>query len=190
MKKLMIALAAAAMAAGVQAASVVWTHSKDSAKAYDTIYMVSGTDYSAVIAALDAGGDNIAATMKSYDLINKGGASVQLNNKGGGNGSGQLGTTPDAADKFYYILVDTSSTGQAIANDMAYSVTKGYTYQDFLDSKASVTGSDTPIPMELKGAFTVATGTIGSAGGDTPEPTSGLLLLLGVAGLALRRKLA
>jgi len=27
-----------------------------------------------------------------------------------------------------------------------------------------------------------------SGGGDTPEPTSGLLLLLGVAGLALRRK--
>ena len=187
MKKLMIALAAVAMAAGVQAATVDWTHSKDSAKAYDTIYLVSGADYTAVIAALDEGGANIAATMKNYDLINNGGASVQLNNKGGNSGTGTLGANPSKTDSFYYILVDTASMGQAIADGMAYSVTKAYTYQDFLNSKASVEGSDTPVPMELKGAFTAASGTIGSA---VPEPTSGLLLLLGVAGLALKRKRA
>ena len=44
--------------------------------------------------------------------------------------------------------------------------------------------------FEPDGSFEGASMSIAVAGGSIPEPTSGLLLLLGVAGLALRRKQA
>ena len=189
MKKLMIALAAVAMAAGVQAASVDWTCTKNNAYKYNTVYLIDGKNYDAVLAALDAGGSSIATTMNSYDLI---GGPTQLSNKGAGGKSTALPSGVKTSDSFYYLLVSTTTSGTPIANDMAYAFSAAYTYQDFLDSKASVTGADTPVPMVLTSdtvnIFTGKSGTIGSSGGDTPEPTSGLLLLLGVAGLALRRR--
>jgi hypothetical protein len=71
-----------------------------------------------------------------------------------------------------------------------------YTYTDANDQqwyianigKANVTGTGTITAGNLGNAFGgTAGGTIG-AWTAVPEPTSGLLLLLGIAGLALRRK--
>ena len=191
MKKLMIALAAVAMAAGVQAATVSWQCTKNTAYKYNTVYLIDGKNYDAVLAALDAGGSSIATTMNGYDLI---GGPTQLSNKGVKDGMATLPEGVKTTDSFYYLRVATTASGTPIADDMAYAFSAAYTYQDFLDSKASVSGADTPVPMVLTSdtvnIFTGKSGTIGSSGGDTPEPTSGLLLLLGVAGLALRRKLA
>ena len=195
----MIALAAIAMAAGAQAATFNWECVKESSPyphKYNTVYMIEGKNYDAVIAALDAGGSGIADTMFSYDLLHNTATpstkAIQLTNKAYGIGPTTLADTYSASDSFYFLLVDTTTSGAAIADGMDYSVSKAYTYQDFLNNKSIVSGTDPFTKMQLldgtgsDGIFTASSGTIGAV----PEPTSAMLLLLGVAGLALKRKRA
>ena len=197
----MIALAAIAMAAGAQAATFNWECVKESSPyphKYNTVYMIEGKNYDAVIAALDACGSGIATTMYGYDLLHNldtgtSEKALQLTNKSVKSGSSDIGDSPAKSDSFYFILVNTTTSGTAIADGMTYTASAAYTYQDFLNNKSVAFDPDTPVAMNLldgtgsAGVFTGATGTIGSA---VPEPTSAMLLLLGVAGLALKRKRA
>ena len=196
----MIALAAVAMAASSQAVSFKWACKSESSPyphKYNTVYMIEGKNYDAVIAALDAGGSGIATTMYGYDLLHNLSAgssatALQLTNKSVKTGPTTLADTYSASDSFYFLLVDTTTSGAAIADGMDYSVSKAYTYQDFLNNKSIVSGTDPFTKMQLldgtgsDGIFTASSGTIGAV----PEPTSAMLLLLGVAGLALKRKRA
>ena len=182
MKKLIMGLAAVALAGSLQAATAAWGMKNDGAKTYAnaTVYMVLSTDYSAAIAALDAGGTSVATTMAGYAL----GEPVVLSGKGansGGYGNAQSG------ESYYWIMV--MSGGAAIADGMQYYSTAAVSYATMDAAGAIATGSATPSDFILvdttKNLFTGTSGTIGA-----PEPTSGLLLLLGVAGLALKRKRA
>ena len=184
MKKLIMGRAAVALAGSLQAATAAWGMKNDGAKTYANaaVYMVLSTDYSAVIAALDAGGSDIATTMAGYNV---GSAVVTLSGKGVGSG-----TNKNAASGESYNWIVVLSDGGAIADGQKYFSTSAISYATMDAAGAIATGAATPSNFLLVDGTTVnfMTGTSGTIG--APEPTSGLLLLLGVAGLALKRKRA
>ena len=185
MKKLMIALAAVAMAAGVQAATCNWQiaatpkHGEDTSPAGYAVYLfqtAAGGSYGgttvtkeAILAAL--GSASSFATFAAQNSIVSG---KSLNGGGGITGAtGYNGNNFGSGDSLSAIAVIVDAT--TAADMTAYMITAEKSV-----SWISGTGS-----QQLS---------FGSQAANTwvpvPEPTSGLLLLLGVAGLALRRRRA
>ena len=175
MKKLMIALVAVAYAAVLQAASVSWYLEKDTDKTYGnlTAYVINGSDYATVAALLAAGGATVATDFNNYVID-----SVALNSRGAGS-SNSAGVTGTSLAWFIF-------ANDSIADGSTYSTTTA------IDASAYTYTPPDSAPGDL--ALTVASFTTKGApiGGSSPvpEPTSGLLMLLGVAGLALKRKRA
>ena len=180
MKKLVI-LAALALATVVgEAAQFSWKITRDASSPYKskTVYVIDSADYATVIAALTAGGSDVATTFNSYV---KGSATLGTNGAGGGMGEGITGTT--AA----FIVFD-----GAIADGGTYDTT------GLVDVSAYLYSGTDPSPGDYSMAYTAFTTKAQPIGGSTPptppqpipEPTSALMMLLGVAGLALRRKIA
>jgi hypothetical protein len=111
-----------------------------------------------------------------------GAPSIALTDAGKGSGTSALFDYGDSSAKSFYVaLVDDGNI--------------------FISATKSVTGSDTgSVTIGSQSVSTPSKSTIEFAAGDkfsaagwytaVPEPTSGLLLLLGMAGLALRRKQA
>ena len=185
MKKLMIALAAVAMAAGVHAASLNWqilatpAHSPDATPAGYAVYLfqtAAGGTYGGntvtetqILAAL--GSASTFATFAANNSIVSGKA---LNGGGGIQGAtGYNGNNFGEGDTLSAIAVIVDAT--TAANMTAYMITAEKTV-----NWTSGTGS-----QNLAFASQAA-----NTWNAVPEPTSGLLLLLGVAGLALRRRRA
>lgn len=172
MKKLIVGVAAVAFAATVHAASAMWGLEKDSAKTFGnlTAYVINGSDYATVAALLTAGGDSVATDFNGYVID-----SVALNSRGAGGSvsDGMTGTS-----LAWFIFAD-----DKIQDGSSYSTTGA------IDVSAYVYTPPQSSPGEY--TFTVdAFTTRGSPIGDVPEPTSGVLMLLGLAGLALKRKRA
>lgn len=172
MKKLMIVLVAVAYAAVSQAASVSWMLEKDTNKTFGnlTAYVINGSDYAAVAALLTAGGATVATDFDAY-VIN----SAALNSRGAG---GDVATGVTGTSIALFIFAD-----DKIADGSTYSTTGA------IDASAYVYTPPASSPGDL--TLTVASFTTkGAPIGDVPEPTSGVLMLLGLAGLALKRKRA
>ena len=197
MKKLMIAAAIAFVAVASQASTVAWGMTADATRSYgyNTVYMINAANAAVVVAALNAGGAGLTATLESYNL-NSAGARV-LDYKGIGNGTST--DTAQAGDSYMWLVVQTGN-GQSVQDGLGYKMTEAISYATLAAANAigegAVPGTDyvlvkkagsNPATAPAIDLFTGASGTIGSA---IPEPTSGLLLLLGVAGLALRRRRA
>jgi len=174
MKKLMIAVAAVAMAAVASASNVNWSCTN--------IYQVdSSTKGSGYIGYLFD-----AATVSDTAAVEKaikGGTftttyASQAAISGTSNASGAIAKFPavqgkDAGTYNYYVVLFNAGS-EANADHYILTATKSVT--------VPATGAGT-----LAFANITGTGT-GTEWKAIPEPTSGLLLLLGVAGLALRRK--
>ena len=181
MKKILFALAAAAMAVCAQAASIDWsvganTWDINGAKPAKgtTVYLINTADLAAITAAIDGGTTSFTTSDK---------------------GILGLGTTSNT--KGY---VNTTATSVALTAGTSYNVA----YMVIQDGKYFVSGAQSvaaydptdPVYSEPKAVTFAATsfnnpltpGGWTDAGGGTPEPTSGLLLLVGGAMLALRRK--
>ena len=189
MKKLMIALVAVGMAVAANAAAINWSINTVSAfkdpngTAYTTgdsgtyknvtVYLIDMAKKDAIISAI--GTDNFSATMDgiiySAAMKNKYG---QINNITETDGNWiKAGTEYDVAT-LYVDLVTKEDDPQYLL-----SVAK----EDVLAKNIA----DGPDGISFSANEVWANG---SGWQSVPEPTSGLLLLLGVAGLALRRRRA
>ena len=188
MKKLMIALAAVAVAAVAQAASIDWSVmanswylSDGSTKAAKgtAVYLINAASWSTIETAIKDG-----AT--SFTTSDTGILAVGATSNAKGAVSGTATSTSLVAGTSYnyaYLVFDTSD-----ASDVKYFASKtssGAAY-DPLDETYSEAQS-----IAFDGASYSTSGLSGGwQSAAVPEPTSGLLMLLGMAGLALRRKRA
>ena len=171
MKKIIIALGMIAMAIGVQAASVNWSLN-GAGSDYKTgnmlIYAFEGDVTTAAVAALSSTEASDWSTFLSVEP-------KTISKRGAATGS-VSGYTKGETSYLTFVVVDTAiAEGNAWRVIAAADVT-GNVYE----------GADTPSTFYSNLASVSASGTFESV----PEPTSGLLLLLGMAGLALKRKQA
>ena len=181
MKKLMIAAALVCSAAMTQAASVYWGGAVATVNGKD--YLPTGTQaallYSSVAFTADAtsltswakdatsdnGGSIVATyTLNAHDAEEASAFSSTYTVDGSVDGYYAVLVLNDAGDKasYYYVGEITGTDGASSPKDLGVNMDWGSS--EYLTS----------------GGYTV----------NVPEPTSGLLMLLGMAGLALRRKRA
>ena len=179
MKKILVASAIIVSAISLNAASVTWgltgvtDSASNTAKAGMAAYFMDASTYSA-FTALDA--DKVAAYVVANSLYS--GATKLVSGRTGSSiniaetsGSLAAGDTANG----YIVLFDTSSA--ADADYFAYTTAQSKTVPD--------TGANITLSY---GTFAAATS--GWQTTAVPEPTSGLLMLLGMAGLTLRRRRA
>ena len=176
MKKIMCVLGAVALAASAHAAAVAWNSGSNSNgfKDPDGNSLKSSTLYTMIVTFYDTDGTTVLGT--------------QSDNTASGTGaySGTYSGYDFVADKTYYASAIIS------ANDGSFTREAG------IGSFAIPSdGSNASINFTTGAGFETAsqkwgttwTDTSGGGGsGGVPEPTSGLLLLVGGAMLALRRK--
>ena len=178
MKKMMMILVAAAVGIAAQAASVDWTVSnivpnevKPTVTSY-TAYIIDSTAYSQGDLSKDTLATAIAAASASTAVLAT--SSTATTGKVNTKFTDSYGAGDSAS--YYMVVIDGSDAATATG---------------FMVSSAK-TGTVTSaggLKMTFGNMATSATaGWQEGPGAGTPEPTSGLLLLLGGAMLALRRK--
>lgn len=191
MKKLMIGLFAMTMAVAAQAATCTWVLTNVyGPNGTDLLAAGSGTAYlftTEVMSVADAyalagtGADAIATAMNSGYQIGQTGAG-KFSDTATKPDASTLGLTGGKSYSFYAVVFDTTSITDesnfyvttTTANPVAIP-TSSANAQIGLGSQAGTSKS------QADGAWMAV---------NVPEPTSGLLLLLGMAGLELKRKQA
>ena len=179
MKKLMFMLAAVAMAASVQAASVAWTctNVKDS-----TGGAISGIAYFVNAATLSQGDLSALSGADAFNTALSGMYSWTPTDAGKYTSAAvenaTLGLTDGAASQAYLVIIDTAT----ITDSSKYYLTEVKSFDALGGTEtANVKWGSQSTPSQAAGAWTAV---------GVPEPTSGLLMLVGLAGLALRRRRA
>ena len=180
MKKLIMFAVAVALACAGQAASVAWSASLAGQGATLNgngafVLAFAGSDYADIVKLVTVdGSDTLQADLAAKAL----GSAVNIrNNRGNATAAGEVANSPSTV--FWMIFSDGSYDGG-----------KGVTWTAATD----VSGSFYEPPASgtmftLNAASFANSGTI-AATSSVPEPTSGLLMLVGLAGLALRRRRA
>jgi len=185
MKKLMIALAAAAMAVCTNAASVTWKSGTvldpngDVANKTVTAYLwvIDATTYD-TFAANTTGKAMSDAVYAAYGSKTGDAYASDVTTKKGVRDLMDDSKSYGAGDSAYGVLLYTYGSG----DDLQYMGNVGkVTFESAMDVDS--------LGMTLNLLGTSSTPTAWSTAA-VPEPTSGLLLLLGMAGLALKRKRA
>ncbi|MBP9991012.1 MAG: PEP-CTERM sorting domain-containing protein [Bacteroidales bacterium] len=190
MKKLMITLAAVAVATIAQAASVTWQFTAsacgDNPYPNSTVYLFD-------TATFNAGVDALTKAI-SEDLLDSALDSSALYYASGKNAA-QLYKTGKSATDVATRRIDGLDDGtlnwsavMVTDNDgtMSYQILSTgstATYDPESQSATKATKTLTMVAINAIESYSVTTSGV-------PEPTSGLLLLLGLAGIALRRKQA
>ena len=189
MKKIMIALAAVAVATISQAASIDWSVANNSwtlnngskAAAGTAVYLIDGNT------ALDTIAAAINTSTGAFDADQ----SWVFASGATGNAKGAVSSTTATTDKltrgtsydFSVLMIDATDTSDI--RYMVSSTNPQYAYLSGTDEALGVSFSAANF-----GANALTYDATSAANGwaqVVPEPTSGLLLLIGMAGLALRR---
>ena len=159
-------LAAVALVAGAQAASVDWKVTGAAAQNGYSVYVMAGSVVSDWVSA-----DAIAAAAVDTGAIAKSGRNYAV-----------TGTATDAAltkaSDFYYVVVSADKT--------QYAVSSAYAGSEFVYNSSATPPETAPATSP---SFAADAATY-KAFGAVPEPTSGLLMLVGLGALALRRRRA
>ena len=170
MKKLMVIAATVMMAVVSQAAQVSWTAERGALSDYESsvVYFINASAYDSAIACLTKGGDDVATEFAKY-----------VNGQATANkGSFSAVTSYDVENSAAFIIF----ADNAIVDGGTYDTT------GLIDISGAVYTPPDSAPDKIKltnASFTSKGNAIGEA---VPEPTSAMLFLLGIAGLALRRK--
>ena len=206
MKKLMIALAAVACAAAVQAASFTWkTANYSQFRNEDGSAVTTAAGYNT---AMDGGNIVLVllGTTTSYSWDNATVLTGTSGNTATFKTSGAATVKYGLSTTFSFSYDDSNPSGNILKNNdvigVMYQAENGDLSKLFYVDSTGTKGADIEATYTISGltdstwsgdnfVFTTA-GTSASPTYFTaaPEPTSGLLLLLGMAGLALKRKRA
>ena len=187
MKKLMFTIAAVATAACVQAASVDWTCTNVKDGDGNAISGIAYFVNAATLSQSDAKAFTKASewTTALSGMYSWTPATAGKYTAAAAVENATLGLTDGAASEAYLVIFDTATITDA-----------SHYYMTAVKSFDALGGTETQsIKWGTQSTASQAAGAWSSvvpAGGgeNVPEPTSGLLMLLGMAGLALRRKRA
>jgi len=174
MKKIMIALAAIALAVGAQAATVSWkVTTGGSDYAGMTVYAFANTTTATILSACASGVEgDWSALFADASVGTNTGSGTRLTAAGDNNGI-------KADDTLTFVIVDGN-------------VADGSNY--FVFNSVDIPAANVYEPPTTGTALSFKAANLSVAGSGTftavPEPTSGLLMLVGLAGLALRRRRA
>ena len=191
MKKLMMVVAAFALAASAQAATYNWkwtsTLKDPTSTAYSgTVYVFNAQDYSqqTILTAFLANPKSYALSgaIDSYATSNGKGPSVPPDIPEANIGT-LRGTGDDKYVDYFYAATFTSGDDSYILLTDTYTVNVQASQETTLST--SLSGSTSVMDVS-----TIQDGKVWYGAEAIPEPTTGLLVLLGVAGLALRRRRA
>lgn len=166
MNKIIIAIASIAMTCSLHAASVSWSITAKTDYVDYNVYIATANTF----ASLSDLTKNLLGTSGNTGVLAKATATARNATASGGAN----GLTGETSYDFYYVFVN----GDDYWVSSKQSVTTGAETASPATVTFSATNTNALLAGDKSGSFAV------------PEPTSGLLLLLGMAGLALKRKRA
>ena len=184
MKKLLVSLVAVASAAAIQAAQVNWSIAAKSFSAYDsaTTYNVTSyllafdtsSAYSTFSTGVGNGSVSFSTAVSNYSVGSATGST--------GKTAGKVETTLSSAKltegtEYYFAVFSTSGTDKYILSTSATGTAYDPTGEVETEGIAAMFNSN---------SFTAGWQTVATA--PVPEPSGGLLTLIGIGILALRRK--
>ena len=175
MKKLMVMMAAVAMAAGAHAAVAVTWQSGTGVKT------VSGQDFTTSTSGYTASIlYSTAADMST--TFDAGGTltDTSYSTKGSAGFSGATGANFGAGTYYTQITITENATGKKWTSGIgSFEIAEGALNGPTVNFTSG---------LNMGGSSLIGDTSYSGGGGDIPEPTSGLLLLVGAGMLALRRK--
>lgn len=170
MKKIVVVAIAMVCAMTVKAACVDWKVSGTAGDVGKTVYLLTAADSYNSVDAL------AAASVASASIVSAGRGAYNTGDK---TADSAAITTDSAKSMYFAIVADDGKSYNYVSADLS-----SYVYDP--NNQETSPGKFTSLSLA-----TIASGSSQSiGGGNVPEPTTGFLVLFGLAGLALKRKLA